>query len=128
MLRPEPSPDDQHMLSSFHVSTPGSCILPKKVVILNQQGSTGNLKKNVFNDKFVVQVYCLLCLKWINRAVSETESQSGNHNRRLQACVASVASGFHTALICFLRLSHNGGVEFLRNRCVIFLIKAWKLP
>lgn len=81
------------------------------------------------NDKLVVRLYCPLCLKWINRAVSETESQTGNQNRRLQACVASVASGFHTALICFLRLSHKwwwwlwwwcggkevGSVAFLRK-------------
>lgn len=82
-----------------------------------------------WNDKLVVRLYCPLCLKWINRAVSETESQTGNQNRRLQACVASVASGFHTALICFLRLSHKwwwwlwwwcggkevGSVAFLRK-------------
>lgn len=105
-----------------------SVILPKKSRDSEPAGKHRKFKKNVFNDKLVVRVYCLLCLKWINRAVSETESQSGNHNRRLQACVASVASGFHTALICFLRLSHNGGVEFLRNRRVIFLIKAWRLP
>ena len=70
---------------------------------------------------------CLLCVKWINRAVSGTDSQSGNHNHCLQACVASVASHFHTMLICCLRLSHNGWTEFVQNRCVIFLIKAWKL-
>ena len=68
----------------------------------------------------VVWVCCLLCVKWINRAVSETDSQSGNQNRCLQACVASVASHFHTTLICSLRLSHISGVEFVQNRCVIF--------
>lgn len=70
-------------------------------------------EKNIVNDKLVVRVYCLLCLKWISRVVGETDSQSGNHNRCLQACVAPVASGFHTALMGFLRLSHNSGVEFV---------------
>lgn len=64
------------------------------------------------------------CVKWINGAAAETDSQSGSHNRCLQARFASVASGFHTMLICFLRISHNGGVEFGRRRCVIFSIKA----
>lgn len=79
------------------------------------------------NDPPDQLVCCLLFVKWINRAVSETDSQGGNHNRCLQACVASVASNFHTILICFLRLSHNSEMEFVQNRCVIFLIKAWKL-
>ena len=59
-----------------------------------------------------VHFYCLSRVKWINGTAAETDSQSGSHNRCLQVRFASVASGFHTTLICFLRISHNGGVEF----------------
>lgn len=105
-----------------------SVIFTPKVMIFITAGNDYNKMLLMINCwDHVAWVCCVLCLKWINRAVSETESQSGNHGCCLQACVASVASDFHPILICFLWLSSllKGGV--VQNRCIIFLIKAWKL-